>query len=316
MLRDLFNSNLCVKTRIIAAIKIVVAFMFGILGAELFRLDYAYTAGVIAVIGLDQTRKRSVQAAIIWLLDSFLALGIASLLFHFLGYQFWVLIVFIAILVPLSYLLALQNGIVVAIVLISQIYGEQDLSYGFNALYILLIGIAVAFLLNLYMPKVDRQIDIAIKKIDTEIDRLLQAIAAGETASFVNVKALIKQTQEKLYLDIENHYFVQTNRRIRYLDMRLGQLIIMERIGPLLGQIAPIPEKDIIVDFIKTFKGKIGTSNFALSLKHELDALFEYFRQAPLPKEREEFEQRAQLYYILREIDSFLILKIKYHESN
>jgi uncharacterized membrane protein YccC len=75
MLNELFKTSLGLKYRLIIAVKMVGAFIVGILVAELFRLDYAYTAGIIAVIGLDLTRRRALQAAIIWLIDSLLAIG-------------------------------------------------------------------------------------------------------------------------------------------------------------------------------------------------------------------------------------------------
>jgi len=315
MFKDFFRNSLVSRARLIYAIKVVLAFMLGILAASFLGLGYAYTAGVIAVLGLEQSRRRSLRAAVSWLLDALLALGLASLLFHFLGFRFWVLIIFIAVLVPLSHIIGLQNGIVISLVLISQIYLEQDIAYALNALFVLLVGIGIAFSLNLYMPKFDREIDASITKIDVAIDEAIQDIASGETPRFPDIVNLVQQVREKLFLDIENHYFVQTSKRSNYLTMRNGQIHILERIAPLLAAIEPMPEKTVILDFVKTFKGKIGTPNFAQSLKHELDALFEYFRQSPLPDSRAEFEKRAQLYYVLRELENFLILKINYHEN-
>jgi uncharacterized membrane protein YgaE (UPF0421/DUF939 family) len=313
MLKDLFKTPLGLKYRLIIAVKMVIAFVVGILVAEMFRLEYAYTAGVIAVIGLDLTRRRALQAAIIWLIDSLLAIGISSLLFFLLGYEFWVLIIFVAVIVPLSFVLRLKDGIVIALVLISQLYVEQDLSFAFNALYILLIGIAVAFLLNLYIPRSDKAITESIATIDQTIDRLIQGIAKGEPVDFTHVKQLIKGAKEKLFVDLENHYYVQTNQREDYIKMRRGQLIVLERIAPILEAVAPIPEKAIITDFLKRFAGRIGGTNYADDLWKELHRLLDYFKNAPLPTSRHEFEHRAELFHVLLQLDEFLDLKLKYH---
>ncbi len=314
MIKELFNTKLCLKTRILISIKMVIAFVVAILIAEAFGIAYTYTAGIIAVIGLDLTRKRALQAAIIWLLDSLLALGLSSLLFFLLGYEFWVLIIFVAVFIPISFMLRLKDGIVIALVLISQVFLEQDLSYAFNALYILLIGIGVAFLLNLYIPKSDKTINKSIKEIDDNIDKLIQGIAQGEPVDFTHVKQLIKQAKEKLFIDLENHYYVQTNQREDYIKMRRGQLIVLERIAPILEAVAPIREKQIIIDFLNKFEGQIGITNKAKELREELQKLLQYFKDSPLPKTRDEFEHRAELYHVLLQLDEFLDLKMKYHD--
>jgi uncharacterized membrane protein YgaE (UPF0421/DUF939 family) len=313
MLKELFKTSLGLKYRLIIAVKMVGAFIIGILIAELFQLEYAYTAGIIAVIGLDLTRRRALQAAIIWLLDSLLAVGISSLLFFLLGYEFWVLIIFVTIIVPLSFLLRLKDGIVIALVLISQIYFERDLSFAFNAMYILLIGIVVAFLFNLYIPRSDKAISQSIDTIDMTIDRLIQGIAKGEPVDFTYVKQLIKMAKEKLFVDLENHYYVQTNQREDYIKMRRGQLIVLERIAPILEAVTPIPEKAIITDFLRRFEGRIGVDNYAEDLHKELHRLLDYFKNAPLPTSRVEFENRAELFHVLLQLDEFLDLKLKYH---
>jgi len=202
----------------------------------------------------------------------------------------------------------------IALVLISQVFLEQDLSYAFNALYILLIGIGVAFLLNLYIPKSDKTINKSIKEIDDNIDKLIQDIAQGEPVDFTHVKQLIKQAKEKLFIDLENHYYVQTNQREDYIKMRRGQLIVLERIAPILEAVAPIREKQIIIDFLNKFEGQIGITNKAKELREELQKLLQYFKDSPLPKTRDEFEHRAELYHVLLQLDEFLDLKMKYHD--
>lgn len=314
MLKELFKSHLCLKSRLIIAAKMIVGFIVAVLIAELFQLEYTYTAGVIAVIGLDLTRRRSMQAAIVWLLDSLLAVGLASLLFFLLGYHFWVLIIFVAILVPLSFVLRLKDGVVIALVLISQIYFEQNLMFAFNAIYILLIGIVIAFVLNLFNPRSDSEINKSIEAIDLTIDEIIQDITLGEPVHFEHIKKMIKEVKDKLFLDLENHYFVQTSQREDYIKMRRGQLIVLERIAPILENVAPIPEKTIIIDYLKQFKGRIGTSNYAKGLREELARLLEYFKNSPLPADRASFENRAELFHVLLELDEFLDLKMKYHD--
>jgi uncharacterized membrane protein YgaE (UPF0421/DUF939 family) len=119
MLKNLFTSHLSLQARLIIAFKMIVGFVVTILICELLNLEYSFTAGAIAVIGINLTRRKIVQSTIIWLLDSLLAIGLAVLLFYLFGYDFWVLIVFVVIFLPLSFIFKLKEGIVIALVLIS-----------------------------------------------------------------------------------------------------------------------------------------------------------------------------------------------------
>jgi uncharacterized membrane protein YgaE (UPF0421/DUF939 family) len=77
--------------------------------------------------------------------------------------------------------------------------------------------------------------------------------------------------------------------------------------------VAPIPEKAIVADFLKRFEGRIGVTNYADDLHQELHRLLDYFKNAPLPTSRHEFEHRAELFHVLLQMDEFLDLKLKYH---
>lgn len=313
MFKELFSQKTSTKSRLILSLKMIIAFIFGILLAELFHLHYEYTAGVIAVLSLEPTRKRSIRSAILRLFDSLLALAIATGLFAWLGYDFWVLLIFIVCLVPLTFLLRLETGLVVALVLVSQVYLEKDIAYALNATMILGVSLALAFVLNLYMPKHDRAIERSIQEIDAGIDQAIQTLATDRSLDFEPLKTRLQNARNTLMLDIENHYFVQTDRRSHYLEMRQEQLGILEKIGESLPSIPNIPEKIRILEFLKTFRGKIGTANFALGMKASLNQLIADFKGAPLPIDRNTFEARAKLFHILLEMDRFLELKIAYH---
>jgi uncharacterized membrane protein YgaE (UPF0421/DUF939 family) len=178
----------------------------------------------------------------------------------------------------------------------------------------LLISIVVSFLLNLYVPRTDRSINESIKNIDRTIDDLIQKIAHNDPVDFMPIKTMIKDVKDKLFLDLENHYFVQTSQREDYIKMRRGQLIVLERIAPILHNISDIPQKMVIIDYLKSFKEKIGTENYANDLRQQLHKLIDDFKKSTLPKDSKEFKNHAELFHVLLQLDEFLDLKIKYHE--
>lgn len=303
------------KLRLYQLVKMMIGFIIGMLIAMLFKLPYFFTAGVIVVLSLEPTRKASLELGIVRIIDSALSLGLAVLLFYLFGFHIWVLFVFIALFVPISFAFKLEKGIVVSLVLVSQIYLEQSIKFALNASYIMLIGVGIAFLLNLYMPT-NKNLLNKIKEIDKAIDNIIQKIANQEEFSFDSPDKLINQTYIELEIELENVNLPLITDQLKYLEMRKEQISVLKRINQILISVTMIPEKQIILDFLKNFENQIGEDNFALSLLDELNELIEKFRKSALPKNREAFENRAQLYYVLIEINQFLTLKMLYHESN
>ncbi|MDD2575461.1 MAG: aromatic acid exporter family protein [Acholeplasmataceae bacterium] len=294
--------------------KMTFGFIIGFLIAEAFSLDYVYTAGVIAVLSLEPTRKRSIEIGIIRIIDSLIALSLAYLIFYFMGFSIWSLFVFIIIFIPLSYLIKMDRGIVVSLVLVSQVYLEQDVNYALNALFILLIGIGVAFLLNLYMPDLKKKIKLIVNRINKSIEEIILSIAAKKDISFDELDYLISSANNNIREELENNNIDGLIERLRYVEMRKEQTLILKRINNTLINVSDIKEKTLVLNYLKEFKGQIGDDNYALQLTNKLNQLLDYFKTSDLPDTRKNFEDRAQLYYVLLEIHQFLQLKLNYHE--
>lgn len=303
------------KIQVFRLIKMMIGFMVGMLIAMLFKLPYFYTAGVIAILSLEPTRKSSIDLGIRRVVASFLGIGLAALLFYLFGYEIWVLFVLIAIFIPLAFLTKTEQGIVVSIVLISQIYLEADIKYSLNAIYILLIGVVVALLLNLYMPK-DTKIKLEINDIDKMINNIIQNIATTTEVSFTEVDQKLQTTYKNIQIEMENVNLPQTAKRLKYVEMRTEQVNVLKRIQQILSSVSMINEKEIILNYLKEFDQMIGEDNYALPLEQKLQELFTYFRTSDLPENREKFEERAQLYFVLLEINQFLNLKLVYHQDD
>jgi len=294
--------------------KMTIGFIMGFLIAEAFSLDYVYTAGVIAVLSLEPTRKRSIEIGFIRIIDSLIALSLGYLIFYFMGFSIWSLFVFIALFIPLSYLIKVDRGIVVSLVLVSQVYLEQEVNFALNALFILLIGVGVAFFLNLYMPDLKKKIRLEVSRINQSIEEIILSIAAKKDISFKELDQLISSANDNIREELENNNIDGLIDRLRYVEMRKEQILILKRINNTLINVSDIKEKTLILNYLKEFKGQIGDDNYALQLTDKLNQLLDYFKTSDLPDTRKNFEDRAQLYYVLLEIHQFLQLKLNYHE--
>ena len=74
-------------------------------------------------------------------------------MFLLFGYDLWVFLLFCALYITLTFLFKAQAAIIATLVAISQMQGNQDIYFAANSLVLIIIGIGVALLLSLYMPK-------------------------------------------------------------------------------------------------------------------------------------------------------------------
>lgn len=301
------------KLNWVLMLKMVLGFIIGMFIAMILKLPYFYTAGVIAVLSFEETKKASLNASIKRIFSTILALSLSGLLFYLFSFDVWVLFLFVGLFIVITFIFQIDKGIIVSLVLVSQIYLEKDIYYAINAFYILLIGLGVAFLLNLYIPK-NKLLNEKINAIDSKINLLIQDIANTKPVYFNEVDMLLKETYENIQIEIDNTKISKTTSILKYVEMRTEQVNILKRVNNSLSNVDLIEEKQKILNFLKTFNNKIGTYNFAESLSLELNDLLTYFRKTKLPENRILFEKRAQLYYVLLELDQFLNLKLLYHK--
>ena len=65
----------------------------------------------------------------------------------------------------------------------------------------------------------------------------------------------------------------------------------------------------VIADYIMYVKPHVEEMNIPSMQIERLEKIFRDMKEEPLPKTREEFENRAVLYHILMDLEEFLIFK-------
>ncbi len=299
--------------RLTLALKMIVGFIAAYLIALAFKLDYSYTAGVIAVLSLALTKEAVLKAALARFSASLIGIGLGVLAFFLLGYQIYTLVIVVVILIALLYILRLEIGIVLALVLISQEYLGGEPTYALNALYILLIGMGVAILLNFYAPKPQKLIDTNELKIDKQMSDIFRKLSHDETVDFSPLKGAIEQAKKDLVLAKENRAMATVEKRMSYIGMRENQTLLLERVALILSSLQGSVYKDKLLGFLGEFINNIGKIDYATGLLSKLDKLHKDYEKLNLPQTRKEFEQRAELFHVLSETRAFLEAKIAYH---
>lgn len=303
------------KLRLALYTKMLLGFIISFLVARLFRLPYSYTAGVIAILHSWYSRDTVIKTAITRLISSLIGLAISALLFFMFGYTIINLFIMVFTVLAVLYLVKLESGATIALVLIGQQWAEQTAWAPLNALIIMVIGTVPALLLNMFTFKKSEVLLAQQAKLDHEISTIFTYIGKNETYDFKRVNNILLDTKNSLQVALDNYRVANINAVLYYMSVRTEQIKILERITETLTALYPSPYKDKIVTFLSGFNGKIGQDNFASELLKAHDALLDSFRQLALPKTRDEFEHRALLFAILAEIKQFLLIKIDYHKA-
>lgn len=295
--------------------------------AQLLGLSNFVSAGILTILCIQPSRKRSVLSA--W--DRFAACILASIFsfffFELFGYNTIVLGIMLAFFIPATVLFKIAQGITTSSVIIINLYSAGHIDYAFliNQFLLIIVGVGVGLLVNLYMPSLDKQLRKKQIKLEQNFRIILYEIAA-----YIRNKNMdwdgkeITETQEILdeALDLgerdrENHMLRTHHAYYEYFSMRAKQFELLKKMLPLVTK---LPKKDSlseqIADFFENLSDAVHPGNTAVLFLEDLKKINESFLREDLPKTKEEFETKANLYRLLREIESYLIIKKRFKKSD
>jgi uncharacterized membrane protein YgaE (UPF0421/DUF939 family) len=288
--------------------------------AQLLGLDYYLSAGIITILCIQATKKKSLQSSWSRLLACTIAMVFSILFFQLLGYEPWVIGLLMIFFIPVTVFFRIQEGIVTSSVIIFHLYSEATYSQMIllNEFALIIIGIGVALLMNLYMPSVDHQ----LRKYQSEIEECFSGIFK-EIVNYIRLKDsdwsgkeiteahhILQQAKSLAFRDVQNHFLRHENIYYSYFKIREQQLEILERILPLVIPLNHFShEGEMIADFIEDIGKSIHPGNTAKRFLIRIEELKSKFRELDLPKTREQFEASASLFQLLKEMEQYLVIK-------
>lgn len=302
-------------------LKTAVGVVLSILIGKQLGLTYAASAGIITILSIQKTRKKSFKIALKRIVSCMLALAIAAILFNTLGYNEITFGAFLLIFIPVSVQFNAEEGIVVSSVLVSHLLVEKSVhpSLLLNELALMIVGVTVALILNLYMPNIEERIreeQIFIENTIKEILIKMGEIMKGERALiddeefFANLETRLRAARKLSYINLNNNFISEESYYVKYMEMRMRQLSILKDMKEHFREDFANYEQSIIMgDFTQKVGSSIYEENTAENLLEDLHKLREVYRSMELPKSREEFESRAALFQFLNDIEQFLKIK-------
>lgn len=293
--------------------------------ASLLDLEFATFAAIIVIMCIEKTKKKTLVTIKDKFFASLLSLILGALLFEVLGYYPIVFSLFILLFIPILVRVHIQGGFVTSMVVVLHVYTVSDANWAIflNELYIIFIGMGIALLVNSFMPNLKRDIEIFKKEIEQKFEIILFEFSAHLRDSMRNwdgkeileVEDLINQFKSIAIQDVENHLLRKQNKDYYYLEMRENQLELLKHMMKIVAIFSSssidVKQKEMFAEFLENLSRNVhsgDTTDISLNKLEELNALI---RKMELPKSREEFEVRANLFYLIFEMKNYLNIKKK-----
>ncbi len=295
--------------------------------AQLIGVTNIMSAGVLTILCIQPSRKKSVETAWHRFIACLLAIVFSMVFFELLGYTPFALGLLLALFIPTTIFLKIEKGIITSTVITLNLYVLGSIQYEFikEQILLILIGIGTGLLMNLYMPSLDSK----MKQKQVELERNFQIILTEiakyiekgnldwSGKEFAQTEQILEEAMQLVDLDKENHFYRDKHSYYNYFIMRQNQFELLESMLPLATR---LPKKDdvstLVADFYLKLAGSVHPGNTAFIFLNELEDLREKFKAKELPQTHEEFETRASLFQLMNELDAYLRLKNRFKKPD
>ncbi|MEK4006296.1 aromatic acid exporter family protein [Paenibacillus sp. FSL H3-0333] len=305
-------------------IKTAAATLLSILLAAAAGIPNAQSAGLLAILGVETTRKRSLRTISARFFASLVGLFLGCILFFALGFHYWVLGLYVLFGFPLIVKAGFKEGIVTSSVIVFRVFGQADITVHIllQQVELLIIGLGSAGLVNfIYMPEtggmiagIRKEVDGYFSVIFRQMARTLrdpgyiwdgqELIGAGETVQ----KGLMAASRE-----MENHVIHPDEAWNVYFYMRKEQLESIQNMMQLLSQVyRQLPHGDMVAELFDQLSGDVLAEEYTGRTERLLEELQQEFQEMELPDSREEFEIRSAILQLCRELALYLKIAKRY----
>lgn len=288
--------------------------------AQYFDLQFFSAAGILTILCVQPTKKKSVHAVYTRVVASFVGIILAYLFFEIFGYQPVVLGLMLLLFIPTLVSFKVSAGFVSSAVIIMHIYSVADftLELLYNELALMAIGYSVGLLVNMYMPDIQPELNYYRQKIEALYKKIFSEIAKylkeGDTLwdgkELVEAVEVLNKAKALAFHDVENHLTRKANLFYLYFDMREKQLEIIERVLPKITALPVIVQQaELISVFMEDLSENIHSGNTASHYREKLEEVKVEFAKMPLPDDHRTFLAMAALYQFIEEMDAYLAIK-------
>lgn len=313
--------NMNKKEEIITALKITAAAAAACYIADLIGLQFGVSAGIVAILSVLPTKKETVRTAIDRLLAFLAALMIAFCCYGVLGFNLTAFCLYLLVFLIFCRLLGFYSAMAMDSVLISHFLtmGNMDVHSVLNEAGLFLIGTFMGIAVNLTLRKDSKKTEELMQKTDEKIrhillrasERIMDAdLKDYDGTCLVELDDLLDKSYKQALTDYKNDLIDPVDIDLKYIGMRRKQGEILSEIYRNVSEIKTTPDTAATISaFLRKISEQYGRENDVTGLLDETYKMIRRFKELPLPETREEFEDRARLFVLMRSIADFLKIK-------
>lgn len=317
------------KKRLLQAIKIAVGSSAAIYVAQLLNLEYGISAGSIALLTLVTTKWETVKLSWFRLVTFLISSILAWVVFTQIQSEWLAYGAYTFLVVIICEEFGWKATISVNAVIGMHFMLERDFEFRFifNEFLLVLIGITVAVILNLFYDYAGQRKNLvdSMRYTENRMQMILGAIAAylANKEMQYDIWAEIRELESQIHVFIDDAYEYQDNTfqshpeyYIDYFEMRMKQCNTIHNLHYEMKRIRKMPKQArIISDYVLYMMDYVVERNEPTAQMQKLEEIFQQIKEEELPTTREEFESCAMLYHILMDLEEFLVYKKRFVNS-
>lgn len=303
-------------------VKTAVGMTLGVIICKLLGLDNYASSAILVVLCIKHTKMHSVQAILSRLVSCLLILFLGSAIFSLLGQHAFVLGLIVLLFIPLTVVLNVQEGVITSCVILLHVFNAKAINGHLilNEIMLLIVGLGIAFLMNLIMPSLDKKLNHFKQDIENQITEIFNIFsqACSMHNDHLNIKfdsllLNIKKAKSLAFRDVKNHFVRNENSFYHYFDMREEQVELLKRMTSLLEKINtddPILEK--ISQLMYEIGSNVNSNDYTALRLHSLYEIRLSLDDLPLPTTHKTLNSRAHIIQILNELEEYLNIKSQF----
>ncbi len=290
---------------------------------HLLGLENSASAAVITLLSIQDTRQETVKDVIKRVLSYFYAMLSAYILFTFIGFNEIAFLIFMALLVAVSYMLDWTNTLSSSTVVTTHFLIAQSFNKDFviNEILLIVIGTTAALVLNIFFINNTKKAARDCELIELDIADILKKIASyiKHNTAYDNdwLNFIYQKIEDSQHKTIKYGYNMDLNSSqyyLEYFEMRKEQCQAIDRMCRMLNKYGnlDLPMAKEICDLIYRISNNIhnkSTYKNDLILVKDITVRFD---SLPMPKNKDELNAYNCASEILQELTYFLELNYKF----
>ncbi|MBP5198392.1 MAG: hypothetical protein J6033_04995 [Lachnospiraceae bacterium] len=316
-----------IKNMIFAA-KVSVAAVVAIAIAKVLNLDFAISAGIVAILSVAFTKKETIKTGMNRLIAFIVALFVAFLCFYTIGFDTVGFCIYMVIFIFLCKVFDWHSAMAMDSVLISHFLTFENMGFEAlkNEILLFVIGVGMGVIVNLTLHKNAGYMDRLKAETDEKIKYALHRMSLRimdvdlpdyDGSCFEKMDESIREAADIARENYMNQFSKGDVEDMEYIAMRRRQRYILFEMYKNLKEIMSVPSTaKSLSKYFEKVSEEYSRENTVKDLLEEYENLYSEMKKAPLPTDRTEFENRARLFVIMEKMREFLYIKKDYVESH